>query len=94
MQRSINPEDIFHSLSDIKIVIETMPESTTYYIGTQSSSPVDVIDVLFSLETIDDSGGHLPFRVVAGDGTPYDSRIADLLFPLVRALILASDPHC
>lgn len=90
MQRSINPEDICYSIESLRIVVEPMPNSCTYYVGSLSTGPVDLIDVIFALECIEEEGASLPFRVVSGE-KHFGAEIAELMFPLVRALILAAD---
>lgn len=90
MQRSINPEDICYSIESLRIVVEPMPNSCTYYVGSLSTGPVDLIDVIFALECLEEDGAALPFRIVADD-KHFPSEIAELVYPLVRALILAAD---
>ena len=89
MKRSINPEDLCYSIGSLRIVVESLPRSTTYYVGELSKEPVDVIDVLAMLECLEEDGATIPFRVIGEK--PFDSSVADMLFPIVRALILAAD---
>jgi hypothetical protein len=89
MKRSINPEDLCHSIGKLKIIIESMPNSITYYIG-ELGSPVDVMDVDLVLECLVDECGELPFRMQANDRV-FSSDVAQAVFPLIHALIINSE---